>query len=635
MAAQPAAADRFVLLARRLAVALQPPPEALLRAQGPLQWPSVLYAYQRDGVRALLHSEHLLLGDEMGLGKGVQAIAALRLLLHRREIERALVVVPASLLDQWRGELALWAPELRIMAVRGSSEERLWQWQYRAHVTLTSYETLRADALSGASSGPLREEWGVVVLDEAQRIRNPSTELARACARLPRVRSWALSGTPLENRVEDIVSILGWVRGASVPRSLSLAAKSEPALRAALGELQLRRRKAEVLDQLPPKTQTRLLLPLSPAQRLAYDQAAGEGTAALSEARPSPSPAPMEHVLALLSRLKQICNFDPASGASSKADDLAARLEEIAASNHKALIFTQYTGESGAARLAKRLERFEPLQYTGSMSLGQRDRVLELFRRDPSRRVLILSLQAGGQGLNLQGASYVFHFDRWWNPATEEQAEARAHRLGQASPVQVYSYVSAHTIEERVDEILARKSQDFARLVDASSLDLSQLLGPDHWRALASLPPSLAQDTAQEEASDNAQSESAQSELAGVALEKRVARLLERQGYRVETTGDAAFGAGRDGGVDLVAHKSDEVGARVRLFVQCKDWSRPLGVEAVRALNGVLPSNQRGAQGIVACPGGFTREAQSFALARGIQLWDASRLAHLENEAGS
>jgi len=255
------------------------------------------------------------------------------------------------------------------------------------------------------------------------------------------------------------------------------------------------------------------------------------------------------------------------------------------------------------------------------MSLSQRDRTLELFRRDPSRRVLILSLQAGGQGLNLQSASYVFHFDRWWNPAVEEQAEARAHRLGQSNPVQVYKYVSAQTIEERVDEILARKSHEFARLVDASSLDLSRLLDADDWRELAGLP--LTSAPAQ-----------AQAELPGVALEKRVARLLERQGYRVEATGDTAFGAGRDGGVDLTAHKIDEVGARVRLLVQCKDWSRPLGVEEVRALNGVLPWGERGAQGVAACTGGFTREAQSFARARGIQLWDEARLAQLEAEAG-
>lgn len=622
-------ASRLLLLARRLALALQPPPEALLRSQGPLHWPGALYAFQRDGVRALLRSPSLLLGDEMGLGKGVQAIAAMRLLLHRREIERALVVVPASLLDQWRGELARWAPELRVMTVRGSSEERLWQWQYRAHVTLTSYETLRVDSV-GSQSGPQREEWGVVVLDEAQRIRNRATDLARACHRLPRSRSWALSGTPLENRAADLVSILSWVRhsassGAalSMAPSIGLATASEPALRAMLGSVQLRRRKADVLAQLPPKTITRLLLLLSPAQQRAYQKAAGEAAQSLSE-----QPMRAENALALLTRLKQICNFEAASGDSSKADDLAARLDEITQSGHKALVFTQYAGDFGASRLAERLAHMGPLQYTGAMSLAARERALEAFRSDPNRRVLILSLQAGGAGLNLPQASYVFHFDRWWNPAVEAQAEGRAHRIGQQNPVQVYQYVMAQTVEERVDEILVRKSQEFARLVEGSSLDVAELLGEleaDDWRELAGLPPGAPSGSRQPHELSN--------ERPGVGLEKRVARLLERQGYRVESMGEVPFGAGRDGGIDLSARKSDALGAQVRLFVQCKDYSKPLGVEAVRALNGVLPAAERGVLGVVACTGGFTREARSFAGARGIQLWDEAMLSHLEAEA--
>ncbi len=156
-------------LARRLAVVLQPPPEALLRANGPLGWPGDLYPFQREGIQVLLHAPHLLLGDDMGLGKTVQAIAALRLLLFRREFAHALIVVPASLLEQWQRELARWAPELRVMRVYGSVQNRRWQWQYPAHVTLTSYETLRMDYTGNFNCGPCREEWGVVVLDEAQK----------------------------------------------------------------------------------------------------------------------------------------------------------------------------------------------------------------------------------------------------------------------------------------------------------------------------------------------------------------------------------------------------------------------------------------------------------------------------------
>jgi hypothetical protein len=143
----------------------------------------------------------------------VQAIAALRLLMFRREMERALVVVPASLLEQWRRELLNWAPELRVMLVHGPPEDRSWRWQYRAHVTLTSYDILRIDYTGSATCGPCRERWGVVVLDEAQKIKNRDTDVARACKGLPRDRSWALTGTPLENSAEDVLSILEFVTG--------------------------------------------------------------------------------------------------------------------------------------------------------------------------------------------------------------------------------------------------------------------------------------------------------------------------------------------------------------------------------------------------------------------------------------
>jgi len=255
-----AARLRREALARRLAVVLQPPPEVLLHAHGPLAWPEPLFPYQQTGVRALLHSPTLLLGDEMGLGKTVQAIAALRILAFQRQVTRALIVAPASLLTQWQRELARWAPELRVMTVYGDAEERRWQWQCRTHITLTSYETLRADAMLAGTLALQGDagSWDAVVLDEAQKIKNRESEIAQVCKRLPRHRAWALTGTPLENRTADVASILEFVTGTSVPTD-------GPALRAMLNEYQLRRRKADVLRDLPPKLITDLLLPMTPA----------------------------------------------------------------------------------------------------------------------------------------------------------------------------------------------------------------------------------------------------------------------------------------------------------------------------------------------------------------------------------
>ncbi len=450
-------------LARRLAVVLQPPPETLLCATGPLAWPDALFPFQREGIFVLMRAPQLLLGDDMGLGKTVQVIAALRLLLFRHEFSHALIVVPASLLEQWQRELARWAPELRVMRVYGAVDDRRWQWQYRAHVTLTSYETLRMDFTGSFHCGPRRETWGVVVLDEAQKIKNAESEIARICKRVPRERAWALTGTPLENRVDDLASILEFVTGAPAPTA-------GPALRALLASYQLRRRKEDVLRDLPAKIITDLPLPLTPAQRRAYDRAEQEGIVALR----AQGEVSLQHVLALITRLKQLCNFGP-GGESAKMDDLAGRVEELTAAGHKALIFTQYVGDdSGARRIASRLRRFAPLVFTGELSLRERGSIIERFQRD-DHGVLILSLRAGGVGLNLQCASYVFHFDRWWNPAVERQAEDRTHRLGQTRAVHVYRYLMTDTLEQRIHEVLLRKADLFTDFVDATSLDLEKL----------------------------------------------------------------------------------------------------------------------------------------------------------------
>ena len=453
-------------LARRLRAILAAPRRIPL--PGPetnLEWPGELMPFQRDGVRALLEMDRLLLSDDMGLGKTVQAIAALRILKARGEVRSCLVAAPASVLDQWRRELAKWAPELSAIIIRGSADDRSWQWRATTDVKLASYDVLRSDAdqLFRVPEGA----WDVVVIDEAQRIKNRN-DTSEAVKRLPRIRSWALTGTPIENDEEELASIMEFVDHdgkTPLPRY-----RAGPSLRRRHRELQLRRKKREVLNDLPPKLETKLTIALHPNQRDSYDKAEREGIVYLKSLG---ADVGIQHVLELIARLKQICNVDPRTGTSSKLDDIKDRLGMLTAQGHKALIFSQYVSDvSGVAAAADYLREFDPLTLTGETPPEERSAIIDRFKTGDDHKAMIVSLRVGGLGLNLQEASYVFHLDRWWNPAVERQAEDRTHRLGQTVKVNVVKYACTDTIEERIDRILERKQHLFDRLVDDVSLDL-------------------------------------------------------------------------------------------------------------------------------------------------------------------
>lgn len=436
----------MIKLVDRLQYVLQPSLESLL-AEGSLAFPFCPFPFQFEGIAFLYPRQAAVLADEMGLGKTMQAITAIRLLLRRGEAKSVLLVCPKPLVTNWQREFAVWAPEVPLMIIEGDQAKRSWQWSLPdVPMRIANYELLLRDReyLAGQS-------FDLVVLDESQRIKNRSSSTSEVVRSISRKRNWALTGTPVENSADDLLGIFeflapGFLSPEMKPRSLGHSIR----------DYVIRRTKDQVLRDLPPKMIHDEPLDLTPDQRESYRLAEEEGVVRLTELGDS---ATIQHVFELVLRLKQICNFDPATGASSKYERLEADLEEIAQSGRKAIIFSQWV--STLKQLSNRLERFGPLEYHGKVPAHRRDAIIHKFRNDPDRHVILMSYGAGGVGLNLQFTNYVFLFDRWWNPAVEDQAINRAHRIGVDGPVTVTRFLMLDTIEERIDRVLQEKRELF------------------------------------------------------------------------------------------------------------------------------------------------------------------------------
>lgn len=442
-----------VVFKDRLLYLLQPPLENCLTGKQ-VRLPLRPYPYQLEGIAFLMPRHAALLADEMGLGKTGQAILALRLLFQAGLIRRGLIVCPKPLVSNWSRELRTWAEDLPFEVVGGDVGQRRSFWLVsNCPLKVTNYELLTRDADFLADE---RAAFDVVVLDEAQRIKNRESKTAKVVRAIRRNRSWALTGTPIENRPEDLVNLFAFVDPGRIPPDTP--AKRLPQLTA---DCILRRTKDDVLTDLPPKTIRDAYLELTPAQQRSYDLAEKEGVIQLNSLGETIT---IQHVFELVMRLKQICNFDPLTGQSAKLEQLQTDLTEIAESGRKALVFSQWV--EPLELLAKALARLGTLQFHGRVTPRDRQTVLERFRTDSAKHVILMSYGAGSVGLNLQFTNYVFLFDRWWNPAVEDQAINRVHRIGQRQPVFVTRFITPETIEGRIAEVLDRKRQLFNELLE-------------------------------------------------------------------------------------------------------------------------------------------------------------------------
>jgi len=441
-----------VLFKDRLLYLLQPPLDGLFDGRQ-LEVPFEPFQYQLEGIAFLMPRHAALLADEMGLGKTAQSILALRLLFHQGIIRSGLLVAPKPLIHNWSRELKLWAPDLPFEVFPADPDLRRTTWLVsNCPLKLINYESLTRDADTVADP---RVHFDVVVLDEAQRIKNSGSKTAHVVRSVRRSRSWALTGTPIENHADDLVNIFAFVDPGRVP-------SDTPSKRLAglTADCILRRTKDDVQSDMPPKVVRDLEVDLTPAQRYAYDRAEKDGVVHLNELGGTVT---VQHVFQLVMRLKQICNFDPLTGESAKLEQLLTDMEEVADSGRKAIIFSQWVEPLLA--LAKALEPFGPLQYHGRIPQAERTPILDRFREDPDTHVLLMTYGTGSVGLNLQFTNYVFLFDRWWNPAVEDQAINRAHRIGQKHPVTVTRFLTENTIEARIATILEAKRKVFNDLL--------------------------------------------------------------------------------------------------------------------------------------------------------------------------
>jgi len=432
-----------------------------------------LRPYQRDGVAWLWLLARLGLGgclaDDMGLGKTIQVIALLLLLQQRRVPGPHLVVVPASLLGNWCAELERFAPSLRVyVAHRTTSGTDGQPATGTADIVLTTYATL------SRLPWPLQLRWGLIVLDEAQAIKNAESRQTRAVKLLTGRLRLALTGTPVENSLADLWSIFDFINpgllgGADEFRKLCrpLGADSDEIgpLRRLVRPYILRRLKSDrsIIADLPDKTEMQVYCGLTRVQAGLYEQTV---RALAREAGGADGVRRRGVILGFLTRLKQICNHPSQySGDGKYAPEDSAkfmRLQElcgsIAASGDKVLVFTQFREMCGplAGLLAGSFGR-AGLVFHGGLSVRRRIETVAEFQGANGPPFLVVSLKAGGTGLNLTEAAHVVHFDRWWNPAVENQATDRAYRIGQHKNVLVHKFVCRGTLEEHIDALLRGK----------------------------------------------------------------------------------------------------------------------------------------------------------------------------------
>jgi len=439
-----------------------------------------LRGYQHEGVRWLKSMSgrgfNVILADEMGLGKTLQTLSLLADTL-RPDSPPALVVCPTSLVDNWVREASRFTPDFKVTAVTGSKRSEIWEESQDSNLIVTSYAIIKRDY-----SFLEKRSFAYLILDEAQHIKNPSTANAKICKSVEAKHRLVLTGTPLENSPDDLWSIFDFLHPDMLGSFHSFQnyyididkdSEKQRNLAARVSPFILRRKKNQVCTELPPKQEQVLFCEMESSQRHLYDQIITAGRSQLNQLlKAKKAGANSMEILTILMRLRQICchpdllptDLNDKVHDSAKMDLLKEIVLENIDSGHKMLLFSQFTS---LLQLIKPWLDEEKIKYE-YLDGATKDRQARVdhFNNDEKISLFLLSLKAGGTGLNLTSADTVIIYDPWWNPAVESQATDRTHRIGQVKPVTSVKLVVKDTIEEKILALQQRKAELFQNLVE-------------------------------------------------------------------------------------------------------------------------------------------------------------------------
>jgi len=439
-----------------------------------------LYPYQMLGTLFLAFTRRALFGDDMGLGKTIQAIAASVFLKGQGKLSRVLIICPASLKLQWAREIERFSDE-SVTVMTGTKKKREKLYAEGSTFTVLNYELVLKDFNLIRSLEP-----DLIVLDEAQRIKNWRAKTTQLIKNLTSEYAYVLTGTPLENRLDELYSIVQFLDRRLLGPAWQFMAehvirdewgaivgyRGLDKVKRKIAPIFLRRRKDEVLHDLPERIDNYYYLELERAQERLYTPRENELRSMFNVPREEWTPEMMGRLLELITEMREICDAaqlvtDGGVRASSKLAELPLIVEDVALNNgHKVLIFTQWERMTRLVEEALAGLPVDMVRMHGGLNIRQREQIIDRFSSDPDCRIFI-STDAGGLGLNLQAADFVVNVDLPWNPARLEQRIGRAHRIGQKNPVNVINLVVGSTIEERVLEVIYGKQQLFAAMFDS------------------------------------------------------------------------------------------------------------------------------------------------------------------------